>query len=404
MVETASVVTEAGESIVVESVSVDIVPWLLGVVIGLIVGFMVSWFLLGRRVDANLAETQIHWQGRVDAAQAELADANEDNREIKELLLALQQEHQGCSSRIEAAERKAEEQTGRATAALERADAATAECAQLRRECDSAKTALAHEKARLGDLQVQVSKLEEVARREKATSPRQAAEDDRPSIASAAIVGASSAALADIPSPSLALHEAPAHFQMEAPRLTSPADEAERDRKRRLKAIDARIAQLPAGSSARRKLERERAAIADHDQASAALGLAGTNMTRRDAAGVRTGSATTLEIHSPPRSDERARATTGDHAPPKEEADPDVEENAAPARAQTPKREDDLKRIKGIGRALEAKLHQLGYTSFAQIAALDAAGIAALDDHLDFKGRIQREGWVQQARRFVENS
>ena len=41
VVETASVVTEAGESIVVESVSVDIVPWLLGVVIGLIVGFIV---------------------------------------------------------------------------------------------------------------------------------------------------------------------------------------------------------------------------------------------------------------------------------------------------------------------------------------------------------------------------
>ena len=36
-------------------------------------------------------------------------------------------------------------------------------------------------------------------------------------------------------------------------------------------------------------------------------------------------------------------------------------------------------------------------TSFAQIAAWNADDIAAMDEKLSFKGRIEREGWVAQA-------
>ena len=62
---------------------------------------------------------------------------------------------------------------------------------------------------------------------------------------------------------------------------------------------------------------------------------------------------------------------------------------------------DELTRIKGIGAVLEKKLHDLGITTFAQIAALDAEGIERINDQLSFKGRIEREEWVQQAKQFV---
>lgn len=62
---------------------------------------------------------------------------------------------------------------------------------------------------------------------------------------------------------------------------------------------------------------------------------------------------------------------------------------------------DDLKLISGVGPALEAKLHGLGITKFAQIASLTPEQIAAVDERLDFKGRIEREGWIAQAQKLA---
>jgi len=68
---------------------------------------------------------------------------------------------------------------------------------------------------------------------------------------------------------------------------------------------------------------------------------------------------------------------------------------AAPKAAATA---DDLKELSGVGPALEKKLHANGVTTFAQIAAWGADEIAEFDEKLSFKGRIEREGWVDQAK------
>jgi NADH-quinone oxidoreductase subunit E len=60
--------------------------------------------------------------------------------------------------------------------------------------------------------------------------------------------------------------------------------------------------------------------------------------------------------------------------------------------------EDDLTRLKGVGPALAKKLRAAGVTSFAQIAGWSDVDVAAFDEKLSFRGRIQREGWVEQAR------
>lgn len=59
---------------------------------------------------------------------------------------------------------------------------------------------------------------------------------------------------------------------------------------------------------------------------------------------------------------------------------------------------DDLKKLSGVGPALEKKLHAAGVTSFAQVAAWTDEDVAAMDEQLSFKGRIEREGWIEQAK------
>jgi len=59
---------------------------------------------------------------------------------------------------------------------------------------------------------------------------------------------------------------------------------------------------------------------------------------------------------------------------------------------------DDLKELSGVGPALEKKLHDAGVTSFAQVAAWTEDDVAAMDEKLSFKGRIEREGWIEQAK------
>jgi len=63
---------------------------------------------------------------------------------------------------------------------------------------------------------------------------------------------------------------------------------------------------------------------------------------------------------------------------------------------------DDLKRINGIGPAIEKTLHELGIFHLRQIAELTPDNVAWLDRHLAFPGRIEREDWIGQAKTLIE--
>ena len=58
---------------------------------------------------------------------------------------------------------------------------------------------------------------------------------------------------------------------------------------------------------------------------------------------------------------------------------------------------DDLKQIKGVGPKLESALNELGIFHYDQIAGWSAAEAAWVDDRLSFKGRVARDGWIEQA-------
>jgi small subunit ribosomal protein S2 len=59
---------------------------------------------------------------------------------------------------------------------------------------------------------------------------------------------------------------------------------------------------------------------------------------------------------------------------------------------------DNLRRLPGVGKVLETRLHAVGVTRFDQIAAMSSDDISRLDDALNAKGRIERDDWVGLAR------
>lgn len=85
-----------------------------------------------------------------------------------------------------------------------------------------------------------------------------------------------------------------------------------------------------------------------------------------------------------------AKAKTGEAAPKKAKA--------APPAADF---NDDVKLIGGVGPAIEKKLGAMGITSLRQIAEFTADDIERVDAELAFKGRIEREEWVEQAKDLI---
>jgi len=62
---------------------------------------------------------------------------------------------------------------------------------------------------------------------------------------------------------------------------------------------------------------------------------------------------------------------------------------------------DDLRKISGVGPKLEGTLHEIGVFHFDQIATWGPAEISYMDDRLSFKGRIERDDWIAQAKQFA---
>ena len=67
--------------------------------------------------------------------------------------------------------------------------------------------------------------------------------------------------------------------------------------------------------------------------------------------------------------------------------------------AEIPAVTDNLRAVRGIGPSMERTLHALGIVSYRQLAMLDGAELERLRGELtDFRGRIEREDWIGQAR------
>jgi len=111
------------------------------------------------------------------------------------------------------------------------------------------------------------------------------------------------------------------------------------------------------------------------------------------------------EILTDGKAPTKAKAKAAPKAKPTEAPAPEAAPQVAPAtEAPAASAGDDLKKLSGVGPAIEKKLHALGVTTFAEIAAWTAEDIARIDEGLNFKGRIEREGWVEQAKQLIADN
>jgi small subunit ribosomal protein S2 len=63
---------------------------------------------------------------------------------------------------------------------------------------------------------------------------------------------------------------------------------------------------------------------------------------------------------------------------------------------------DDFTKLNGVGPQLEKKLNEAGVFHYWQLAAMQPGDVAKLDADLKLNGRIDRDGWVAQARAMIE--
>lgn len=93
------------------------------------------------------------------------------------------------------------------------------------------------------------------------------------------------------------------------------------------------------------------------------------------------------------------KSATATKSPAKKAAPKAPAKKAAPkAVAKKPSTPDDLKLIKGVGKLIQTKLAKEGITTFSQIAAWKKADVVEFDEKLSFKGRIDRDDWIKQAK------
>ena len=94
----------------------------------------------------------------------------------------------------------------------------------------------------------------------------------------------------------------------------------------------------------------------------------------------------------------RAKPAAKAAAKPAAAAQPSLDDKNRPAAIEKPETPDDLKLISGVGPKLEGVLHSLGIYTFAQVASWKKAEREWVDGYLKFKGRIDRDDWVKQAK------
>ena len=78
-------------------------------------------------------------------------------------------------------------------------------------------------------------------------------------------------------------------------------------------------------------------------------------------------------------------------------------EKGKPKAIRKPAKPDDLKLISGVGPKLEGVLNGLGIYKFSQVSEWKKAERDWVDGFLNFKGRIDRDDWVRQAKALAKD-
>ena len=318
--------------------------------IAAVLGFAIGWLWRGAHFKSELTDLDARWRAKLTDAE------NERDRFASELTQAKEARVQ---SEVSAAE------------ARQMADAQEVSLKELQREHETKLGLLSHAEERVGGLESSLS-----SREEELTAAKEALERQD---------GGSG----DADRLNRELLEANEH-RVRLERDLEEALDANSVCKRRVESLEAEIASLQqAGASGD---------SAAGDTSGGALGLMGSLDDSQAGTGDLANADASPEgalglmgsIDADPALDDDAKQT----------ADGGDEEGVRPAALSVPESglADDLKKISGVGPKLEKTLNGLGIFHFAQIAAFSSENVAWVDRHLRFKGRIEREKWIEQAK------
>jgi len=103
----------------------------------------------------------------------------------------------------------------------------------------------------------------------------------------------------------------------------------------------------------------------------------------------------TLAKKAPAAKTAKAKSATGK---PSKQPAASLDDKNRPQGMERPAEIDDLKLVSGIGPKIEGILHDLGIFKFSQIGKWKKAERDWVDGYLRFKGRIERDDWIKQAK------
>jgi NADH-quinone oxidoreductase subunit E len=146
----------------------------------------------------------------------------------------------------------------------------------------------------------------------------------------------------------------------------------------------------------RTNLEAPAAVPAEAKPEAAAVPPANAALPKTDAA--ETNAALKTPATAPKAAAKNAEVTEKQTSSDVQSAKPSLDDKNRPAKLEKPETPDDLKLIAGVGPKIEGTLHELGIYTFAQVASWKKAEREWVDGYLNFKGRIDRDDWVKQAK------
>jgi len=333
--------------------------------IAALLGFIIGWLLRGARFQSELTDLDARWRAKLSEVE------NERDR------------FAGDVTQANEARMQLEASTSEAQRLAETHDASLQ---QLRREHDTKLGLLADTEQRAGGLEKELADI-------KASLPKlQEGSGDAQQLKSDL-----AAATARTKQLERDLHQ---------------AKEANGACKRDVDRLQAQVAELksrdttPSGGGALGLVSSTGSGTASETSGSAgaassggpALGLVGSTGDSSTAGdGGQTGSSAYSQREPAPAelSETAGQSFAGPDSSKSDESDGEQPEALSAPKGGTA---DDLKKISGVGPKLEKTLNGLGIFHFSQIAAFTPSHVTWVDKYLRFKGRIERENWIEQAK------
>lgn len=373
------------------------VVWLI---IGLIVGILIGWFLWNRigtrRLNDDFAQRLRHSDDQLttqrkqaEKSASELAELQPQVKEAKAATKEIQKQLDKSKTRIE----KLKADAAEAAAAVEAANKQVTEMGDVRAKLAESQSSLRASQTELEGLRLRMGAVDGleaklVSAQDRLVEAERAKEDARLRMADAEEITNRATVELDAAMRSISALRAGAESSIE---LQKELDGA----KSRLADLDSTVSRQSEEIAGLHEQLRDATTVVSDELATTAVESeeiiveAPTDVIEDDAPAA-------VEMSEPDSPDDGT--VDEGNVPDQQTALASMAEVVARTSGGEPATDDDLKRIHGVGPKLETLLKGMGITSYLQVSNFTAADISTVTAALDaFPGRIERDDWVGSA-------